>query len=42
MTAGMGFWQVEIPVPVPVPMAKTCAKPTGLPLPVHITTGASY
>jgi hypothetical protein len=31
---GMGFQRVEIPVPAP----KTRAKPTGLPLPVHITS----
>jgi hypothetical protein len=33
MTTGMGFWWVEIPIPIP--MAKTCAKPMGLPLPVQ-------
>ena len=38
----MGFSQVKLFVPRPGPMTKTCAKPVGLPIPVHITNTMSF
>jgi hypothetical protein len=37
-TMGIDFTGVEISGPVPIPMAKICAKLTGLPLSIQITS----